>query len=171
MITGLNSPLPGSKIESFQDLLCDKSLFETKPNFNISVWKETSKINSFLNNVDSVSWNLAKNPYKSSHCFRIHSKEFLEPRFNLFLELLVLNRFYFDQLMALTKSGTKPGLLSYTDKILWSFLHPGHDRIPQSLRNIVVQEKRQPNKAEIDAGYQQEMTNCAEKSAYISESI
>jgi hypothetical protein len=36
MITGLNSPLPGIKIESFKDLLCDKSLIENKPDFNMT---------------------------------------------------------------------------------------------------------------------------------------
>jgi hypothetical protein len=47
MITDLNSPLPGSKIESFRDLLCDRSLFENNKDFNITKWIQTSNIASY----------------------------------------------------------------------------------------------------------------------------
>jgi hypothetical protein len=47
MITGLNSPLTGSKIESFKDLLCEKSLLEKQPDFNMTQWIETCKISLY----------------------------------------------------------------------------------------------------------------------------
>jgi hypothetical protein len=76
MITELNSPLPGIKIESFKDLLCDKSLLETKPDFNIPNWIETSKISSYWNtNYRKIP---VKNPYETRNCFRIWSPELQE---------------------------------------------------------------------------------------------
>ncbi len=47
MINGLNSPLPGSKIESFKELLCDQALLDAKQDFNVSQLLETSKISFY----------------------------------------------------------------------------------------------------------------------------
>jgi hypothetical protein len=70
MITGLNSPFPAAKIESFQDLLCDRSPFDAKPDFNLTSWMETSGVFSY--------WDQAvikNNPLESPDCFRIWSPE------------------------------------------------------------------------------------------------
>jgi hypothetical protein len=80
MITDLNSPLPGSKMESFKDLLCDKSLLEKKPDFNITQWIEASKISSYWASVYRVNFGKDRNisvinPYESRDCFRIWTPE------------------------------------------------------------------------------------------------
>jgi hypothetical protein len=65
---------------------------------------------------------------------------------------------------------SKHGGLSYTEKTMLSFLHPGHGRQPKKLENIRRNEKRIPTIAEMDTGNQLEISNCEQKSAYILNS-
>jgi hypothetical protein len=59
---------------------------------------------------------------------------------------------------------------SYSDKILSSFLHPGHAREPEMITKIRSQEKRKPTISELNTANQLEITNCPKKSAYIGKS-
>jgi hypothetical protein len=179
MITGLNSPLPGIKIESFQDLLCDQSLFEPKnqQGFNITQWLETTKVNLFWNRVFENIKDL-RNPYESSACFRIWSPEsvsenminYRNPFNDLFWKLLAVYTDDVYEMKELTDGGTQPGLLPYSDKIMWSLLHPGHPREPGRITEIRIKEKRVPTKTEVDIANQLEITKSGHKSAYILNS-
>jgi hypothetical protein len=181
MITGLNSPLPGIKIQSFRDLLCDRSLFETKnqQDFNITQWIETSKINWFWDKVRYYRVNVNESimhPYEAKDCFRIWSPSSegitwtdvklpvnqLFGKFNTYTYEL-------QTMMELSQEGTKPGLLHYSDKIMLSLLHPGHAREPQEITKIRIQEKRFPTMDELSVA-DLEITNCEHKSAYITNS-
>jgi hypothetical protein len=178
MITGLNSPLPGIKIESFRDLLCDQSLFDAKPDFNISQWIETSKISpywgKFEENYSYQNNTMPDNPYDSKDCFRIWSPALVTyqtsdwgnysgPSNFLFFEL----GFHYLYLKAMI---TSYDLLPYSKKILTSFLHTGHAYEPEMITKIRNKEKRNPTISEANAANQLEITNCPKKSAYIASS-
>jgi hypothetical protein len=51
-----------------------------------------------------------------------------------------------------------------------SLIHPGHGREPQELQKIRNTKKRHPLAVEQDVANQLEITNCKQKSAYISYS-
>jgi hypothetical protein len=51
-----------------------------------------------------------------------------------------------------------------------SLLYPGHAREPRAIEKIQTQEKRIPTEKELDVANELEITNCEEKSAYISNS-
>jgi hypothetical protein len=173
MITGLNSPLPGIKIESFRDLLCYQSLFETKnlKDFNLTQWVEKTNIGKRWENVSIVS-------YESQNCFRIWSpasagRNFFHvkiPINELFHELYYNYLTEIRDMMELLQGGINAGLLPYSDKIMLSLLHPGLPLEPASLENIRIQEKRYPTENELAFSDEQEITNCEQKSAYITNS-
>jgi hypothetical protein len=173
MITGLNSPLPGIKIESFRDILCDRSLVEAKPNFNITQWIETSKISSYWGH-DEI------NTYNSSRCFQIWSPDTPDPtiydngfKVKFPSNELVLRFVYFylvENRIEKSKAVSNPELIPYSHKIIWSLLHPGHRREPEKITRIRIQENRAPSNTEIDIENQLEITNCEKKTAIIAKS-
>jgi hypothetical protein len=74
-------------------------------------------------------------------------------------------------ILSLSENGTQPGLLSYSDKIFWSLLHPGHPRRePRKITKIRIEEERIPSMDEMNVENQHEITNCEQKSAYIANS-
>jgi hypothetical protein len=176
MITDLNSPLPGSKIKSFEDLLCDRSLFNAKQDFNITRWLESSKISRYWNQIYGSTF--LTNPYESKNCFRIWSQDtkgfdwtdFKRPFNNFFQELSRLYDLQMNAMMEISKGGMQPALLPYSEKIMWSLLHPGHAREPKNIEKIRLGEKRFPTKTEIQSANQLEISNCDKKSAFIWDS-
>jgi hypothetical protein len=183
MITGLNSPLPGSKIESFKDLLCDRSLFDAKQDFNITQWMDLSKKSSYWNQVDTYWENLSIISYESRDCFRIWSPasagralvDIKLPVNELFSQAYILTYTYrssskFKDIMELSEGGTKQELLPYSDKIMLSLLYPGHSREPEEISRIRSQENRYPTENELAVADETEITNCTQKSAYITDS-
>jgi hypothetical protein len=176
MITGLNSPLPCIKIESFQDLLCDRSLFDAKQEFNITQWMETSKVSRYWNQIYGSTF--LTNPYESKNCFRIWSQDiegfdwtdFKRPFNDFFQELSRLYDLQMNAMMEISKGGIQPALLPYSEKIMWSLLHPGHAREPKSIEKIRQGEKRFPSQPEIESANQLEISNCDKKSAFIWDS-
>jgi hypothetical protein len=72
--------------------------------------------------------------------------------------------------MQLSRGGTKPGLLPYSDKIMLSLLYPGHAREPQSIKRVTSQEERFYTMEELAVADELEITNCEQKSAYITNS-
>jgi hypothetical protein len=177
MITGLNSPLPGSKIESFKDLLCDRSIFDAKQDFNLTQWMDHSKISSYWNQVITYWESILS--YESRDCFQIWSPASAGkavpvlklPVNDLFLEVgNTYGSSSIKDIMELSEGGTKPELLSYSDKIMLSLLYPGHSREPEEITRIRSQEKRYPTENELVVADETEITNCTQKSAYITDS-
>jgi hypothetical protein len=172
MITGLNSPLPGSKMESFRDLLCDGSLFENKQNFNLTQWLETSKISWYWNQI--LPNPKIINPYESRDCFRIWSPDVPPgirhpdyPFNNLFYGFLHLYFVMFTGFVTVYDKRNS-SLLSYSDKLFLSFMNPSHGREPVMLKQIRTEEQRFPSETETSLGNQLQITNCDQKSAYIT---
>jgi hypothetical protein len=173
MITGLNSPLPGSKIESFKDLLCDKSLFDAKPDFNFTLWIQTSKISQYWAWIYRVNFgkdtNISViNPYESRNCFRIWSPELQVFRSKVPSNSLFVD--FWDRYMKLEPRILYFDSWSYSEKILTSFLHPGHAREPEMITKIRNKEKRLPTSSELNTANQLKIRNCPQKSAYIGQS-
>jgi hypothetical protein len=109
------------------------------------------------------------NPYESRDCFRIWSPE-LENSWRYIIGNPINKLFgqlvshYYDYVFQTFDS------LFYCDKILASFLYPGHAREPEMITRIRKKEKRLLTASEINIANQLEITNCAEKSAYIASS-
>jgi hypothetical protein len=180
MITGLNSPLPGSKIESFQDLLCDRLIFDAEQDFNMTQWAESSKINWYWKQIQDYWDNNGPiiNPYETKDCFRIWSPSSSSARIYRVDEKISVNDLFWQMrsfysvdlqiIMQSTQGIIKPKLLPYSDKIMLSLLHLGHAREPQSITKIMSQEKRFPTLDELVVADELEITNCEQKSAYIT---
>jgi hypothetical protein len=85
--------------------------------------------------------------------------------------LFYLDNVYKKEKKELLEGKVKPDLLhTYSSKISWSLLHPGHGREAESTRNIRLEERRLPTRTELAVGNDQEITNCNKKSAYITNS-
>jgi hypothetical protein len=173
MITDLNSPLPGSKIESFRDLLCDQTLFDVKPDFNITQWMETSKMTWFWDKVQDYFFNEKNgsliNPYETKECFRIWSPSSASA---ILVNVNLPGNELFWQMDHIYRQNIKDimKMWAYSDKIMLSLLHPAHAREPQEIEKIRIKDKRYPTENELAIADELEITNCQQKSAYITDS-
>jgi hypothetical protein len=96
--------------------------------------------------------------------------DFRKPINKLFHTLDKIYDDLFEPWSSNSNKGVHPQLLPYTYKVLASLLHVSHEREPQAIKKIRIQQKRYPSKNEFDIANQQEITNCNQKSAYIGES-
>jgi hypothetical protein len=70
----------------------------------------------------------------------------------------------------INEESLNPESFSYSNKIMWSLLYPGHGREPKSIKDIRQQEKKMPSRNEVALANEAEITNCDKKSAYITNS-
>jgi hypothetical protein len=171
MMTGLNSPLPGVKINSWRDLICGPV---QKIDSNLTSWMENNKVSQYWSQIedileDETSSKRLENPDESTKCFRLLSQLTLEyeysPRFPN-------NQFCYTMLSwyGLIRSGIEDSESYFTEtygrNLELLFLRPGHAR---ETKNLTKLRRENSNKiltaVEYDAENEKEIASCS-KSAF-----
>jgi hypothetical protein len=87
----------------------------------------------------------------------------------LYFDLNFLQQRKLEDLIELSDGGTKPRLISYSDRIMLSFLHSGHGKENPEIQKIRRQEIRHASPTEQHDLNEREITNCDRKSAVIAD--